>query len=80
MSEIFKISFITFLLYSPISCCVKNVANKEINDKKEIWSITNNDIMMKALKKKNPKLYCMMILEHIIFFQFWIVLICKIMF
>lgn len=80
MNEIFKISFITFLLYSSISCCVKNVANKEINGKKEIWSITNNDIMMKALKKKNAKLYCMMILEHIIFFQFWIVLICKIMF
>lgn len=32
MNKIFMISFLIFLVYAPISCYVKNVANKKINN------------------------------------------------
>lgn len=72
------ISFLIFLVYAPISCYVKNVANKKINNKTEIWSIKNNSIMLRLLRKNDRRMYCMMIFEHIIFIQFLIVSVLKI--
>ena len=78
MDCIYVISLIVFILYAPISIFVKNIANKVVNNKTEVWTVSNNSFMLEQLKQKNKKIYYMMIVEHIIFFEFLIVTLCKI--
>ena len=80
MNEIFVISFTLFIVYAPVSIIIKNIANKVVNDKTEIWTLENNRIMIRRLKKQSKKLYYAILLEHCIFFQFVLVSLCRIIF
>lgn len=63
------ISILVFVGYSPISVILRNIANVEVNNKKEIWDINNNKKMMKMLKSKNKKMYYLMHIEHLVLLQ-----------
>lgn len=76
--NIYQISIIIFVVYAPISVVLRNISNKIINDKKEIWTIKNNDEMMKMLKNKNKKLYYLMQLEKFVCIQLMVLIIIKV--
>lgn len=67
--KILIISILVFIVYAPFSIVIRNIANKEVNNKNEIWTIHNNKIMMNSLKVKNRKIYYLMHIEYLVFLQ-----------
>ena len=71
--NIFTISIIIFIVYAPVSVIFRNIANRKINGKNVIWSISNNKEMMSQLKTKSRKLYYLMKLEYLVCLQLIII-------
>jgi hypothetical protein len=48
---------------APVSLILRNISNKAINNKSEIWGWRNSQYMLVSLRGKNKALYMMMCAE-----------------
>lgn len=65
------LNIITILLcYAPISLYLRYLANIKINNRQTVWTVKNNNQMLKKLRAKSPILYSIKITEILLVYFF----------